>query len=234
MEKRLFHKLMSGLIISAFVLFLLVPAEKIFAEYVEYGTVKYAKKLVLINGGYIDAPNRPYFLEMGSKTKNAKKVTVNIENKGIVYGDATKNSYTGEYQIQLYVHGTGTTKLTIKVNKSGRVKTYKATIKTVDYQNPVKELKIGNKNYASKFKKTKQYNKVKFPSKKGKLVVKPAKNWKVKQIEVYGDTKDGYTEVKVDNVKTYNLSKFVFVKDAYVTLVNTKTKAVERLELLKN
>ena len=230
MGNKMLHRLMSGLLIAVFVLCLLVPTKKSFAAYIDYETVKYAKKITLISKGYKDASNRPYLLDMGSKVKGAKKVTIDIKGSG-VYGDATENAYTGGYDINLYAHASGKAKLAVKVTKGGKVKTYKATIKVVDYKNPVKSLKIGSKNYAGKFKKYKLIKGIKFPSKKGKLTVTPAKNWKVKEIEVIGTTKDGSKDITVKKVKKYDLSKFTTLSGVFVTLTNKKTKAVEQVRL---
>ena len=113
----------------------------------------------------------------------------------------------------------GTTKITYKL--AGKTKT--VTFKVCKWQNPVKTLKIGSKNYASKFKKSASAGTT--IDLGGKTVkVKAASGWKVQKILAITDT--GSVKTVKNFKKLPTTTYFVQVK-----LKNKNTKAVETVSV---
>ena len=114
-------------------------------------------------------------------------------------------------------------KATITVGYEGETYTIKFIVKK--YVSPVKTLKIGKKNYASKLKKW-DYTLASTSKLKGKLNVVPAKNWKLKSAKL------GYY-TKGMSYKTKSVKNGAKINGVYLTLTfkNKKTKVVETLTI---
>lgn len=227
------RRFIKALAVTAFAVLMFVPAKSIFA-YREYTPVlKYAKKLTIAACPPAQSVNNGYFLDLGAKIKKASKVTVESSNESAVRVDCFRYTDSEPFNIVLYANEKGIAKVTVNVWKNGTKKTYKTTVKTVQYQNPVKTLKIGSKNYGKKFKKADWCSSVKFPAAKKKITVNPASGWKVKSIGVSGFTGDGeFAEVKAKNKSNFNFKKYSSIRTITVTLKNTNTKAEQKLFLL--
>lgn len=129
-----------------------------------------------------------------AKSGNTAVATVKVQNGSTLMVTAKK---------------AGKAKITCTVG--GKKKSFTLVVKK--YKNPVKTFKVGGKNYASKFKKARDYY---GGHKAGKLTIKPASGWKL--VSIYGDGG------KVKNGK--KIDKFGFYQ---VELKNKKTGVVEYL-----
>ena len=98
----------------------------------------------------------------------------------------------GSWRIEAKLLKTGAADVLVKYYDSEDredTQTEKYRIVAFKYENPFKSLKIGKKNFASKFKKGFVYDKVKAKT-KGKLSFSLKKNWKAEIISTYNNTKE--------------------------------------------
>ena len=166
---------------------------------------------------------------MGSRLKGASKVTATSSKSSVV--EAAVNKYSDKYYIQLGTKKKGTSNITIKVQKAGKVKTYKTKVTVQKYSNPAKTFKVGSKNYAGGFKKLLQYHNVKFPAGKAKVSVKANSGWKINNITVSSYGASNYSKV-IKNNSTFDFSKLSGIrKSIVVSFTNTKTKLKSALFL---
>ena len=142
---------------------------------------------------YYESPDKKKISSV--KSSNKKVLTVKLQKNGM---------------LKLTKKKPGKAKVTYKL--AGKKKT--ANVVLHKYQNPLKTFKIGSKDYAAKFNKRCEY----YPSQitPGKLVVKPARNWVVKQIYIAGDNHERRVkgEYMLNSEQNY----------ISVYLVNKKTK----------
>ena len=111
----------------------------------------------------------------------------------------------------------GKSTITFKATKGSKTYSYKCVVKVMKYENPVKTLKIGSKNYASKFSKMDYIDLDGKKNYEGKLSIKTNKNWKVTYILIY--------DAKTDKVKEYKNNKKIKLKknqSLYIYFTNTK------------
>ena len=118
----------------------------------------------------------------------------------------------------------GTTTISYKMSNG---KSYSFVLKAIKYANPVKKLKIGDRNYASKVRSDdwKGINKEYLV---GKVSVKAKPGWALKKITVEkynSKSPTNYTAKKVKNNK--KLTKNSKVKYLHVTFKNKKSKVVQ-------
>lgn len=146
--------------------------------------------------------------------KNMTVLSFKSSNTKVIKAWTEKNAYDKKTYPMLNLKKPGTANLTLTY-KSG-TKKYKYTVKVqvIKYQNPFKTFKIGNKNYASAFKKVNMYGAtLKIPTLKNgnyKFELKPNKNFSIttaKLQQTSGNT------TKVVNIK--NAKKIKITKDAY-------------------
>ena len=153
-------------------------------------------------------------LEAYGDYKHGKKVaSVKSSNKKVA---TVKIVDGGSYNfIHITKKKAGTTKITYKL--AGKKKT--VTFKVVKWENPVKTLKIGSKNYASGFNKVARVPALNDMGSKT-IKVKAANGWKLQTIRAI----KGEGSVKtVKSGKKLPATTYML----WVTLKNTKTKAVE-------
>lgn len=82
------------------------------------------------------------------------------------------------------------------------------TVNSIKYRNPVKKLKVGKKSYKSKFKYKDSYQCKKSKKVRNKkLVIKPAKGWKIKSIRLEYAAGDGVGEKSLKNKKRFSSPK---------------------------
>ena len=140
-----------------------------------------------------------------------KKIT-NIKSTNEKVLVASEGWSRGSFSIQVKKAGNAK----VKYKQKGVKKSIK--FKVVKYKNPVKHLKIGSKDYAASFKKSRTAS-----AKNGqtKVSVTPASGWKVKGIFAGGDE-------KIANNSNLSSKSWEIV---WVYLANSKTGAVEKLTL---
>ena len=140
-------------------------------------------------------------INMGKKLKGATKVTVKSSNKKIAKQAFKWDKDSGKYLFIMTGSKKGTAKLTIKVTTKKGTSKYKCTIKTYKYKNPLKALKIGKKNIASKYKKQLYYETGELSKGSHKISVTPASGWKVRKIvySCYDFEKDKANDTKIKN-----------------------------------
>ena len=118
----------------------------------------------------------------------------------------------------------------VELKKAGRAKvTYKlggaeraVAFKVVKYASPVKSFKVGPKDYANKFKKSRSYR---LPAKKGdlgKLRVVPARGWKLKKLY------SGFSEQ--NSLKVCNGDELGGALNVRAVLRNARTGLTETIE----
>ena len=147
-----------------------------------------------------------------SSCSNAKPLAVKLSNKSVA-----RVSVSGG-QIVVTAKKPGTTTLKYRWNK----KNHTVKIKVYKYQNPLKSLTIGGKQYKSKFAK---HSVVALGSKipSGTVRVTGAKNWKVKEISYGYDV-----SIRLKNGSKLPKRSMGFL---WVTVYNTHTKVTEDLSL---
>ncbi|RHQ91038.1 hypothetical protein DWX83_09475 [Ruminococcus sp. AF21-42] len=146
---------------------------------------------------------------------------------------------TGDsYSCNIYIKmkKPGKTVLKVQVTENGKTKTVDTSEITVrKYSNPVKSLKVGNREYASKLNKLPSANLYNVKTGTYKISCTAAKGWKVKEITyaVRKNTSDyGSIEYrKLKNNGTVKLNK-KDMKDFYVELYNPTLKITSIVSLL--
>ncbi len=112
----------------------------------------------------------------------------------------------------------GTTTLSITVKCNGKKKVHKVKLKVVQYKNPFKTLKIGNKNYEKKLvnKKIFYISKPK-KNKNVKLSFKMKKGYEISTIYYHYIKKDGSSGLEIlKNGQRFKLRKnSVFIQISY-------------------
>lgn len=163
----------------------------------------------------------------------AKSGTItNVKSSNPKVVRATRDTYP--WAMYLTPRKAGTSIVTCKY----KGKTYKAKIVVKNWANPVKQLSIGGKNYASKFTRTAVTKRgstygyaIDVKTLKGKLKITPASGWKIASIRYgkfeptgafcnYRSIKNGST---IKSCKRYDRLSIFFR--------NTKTGGYERIDL---
>ena len=187
--------------------------------------VNYTTKTATLATGY-------YNVNLGKRYNSSKdKIRVSTSNKRVVAIEDKSDP-----SIQLKKPGKATVTFTV-YKKSGAKKSYKMKIKAVKYQNPFKSVKIGSKEYRSKFKNDVEYE-LEMGSGKYKVSVVPAKGWKIEKITHgwYGlDENDEFDfsnpiEKKIKNKGTISISKNKTISWLNFYMYNTKTGCKELID----
>ena len=191
-------------------------ADKAFAE---GGTIDFPTKLSMIYYPNDSAPN--YVL-----LENDMKVTIDMDTVQSTDPEvATLKIKSEDGQYGIYTTKAGKATVTFKAIAPGSA-TYvdwAIDVKVTKYANPCKSFKIGKKNYVKKFKK--QYWFLAPKKISGKLVIKPAKGWKMTGIEKYTDKAGTWKKVK-------NKKKIKLVKNDSV-LAHFKKKDIHEMVLIQ-
>lgn len=184
--------LFAGVLAMILVCAVMIMSQAVYADGPD-GEIKYGKKMTISKASHYA------IIEMGSKVKGAKKVTVTSSNKKVIKPDAEMTSYIKEPVVQVGKKGTATVKIKVKTKKG--TKTYKGKIKVIAYKNPMKKVKLGGKDITKKFKSSLYYSYTGEPG-KTKFSIKPAKGWKVKVIRYYRVSGDSAKSKKIKNNST--------------------------------
>lgn len=125
--------------------------------------------------------------------------------------------------ITLKLKKTGKAVVSFDVVGNGQTTSLKTTVTVKKYQRPCATFKVGNKNYASKFKKNSGYLTSHKGTPRRKITVKAAKGWRLYGIWYSKD--DGLDDKMIRNKKSVKFSvkkkKSVYI---YATFQNKKTK----------
>ncbi|MDY5497633.1 MAG: hypothetical protein SPF99_06585 [Anaerobutyricum sp.] len=174
---------------------------------------------VIKNNQLVLLKSDTYHLQMPYKVKK-----VVSDNEDLLYPDV---GWGNKKFIDLWSTKKGEANFTITY-KNGKKQSLH--VKVVDYTNPVKYVKIGS--YKFTFKKARNKNNILHKRLGGtqKVVVKPKKNWKVRDIQ-YFPADNGYLSGTPKHIK--NNKKYTFrrhsVNDVIVCLYNKKTHANAQL-----
>lgn len=194
---------------------ILMTATVAFAD--GFSVVKYSSRISVTKGDY-------YAINMGTKTKNAKTVTVKSSKASVA--DAFMSGST----VMFDAKKAGKATLTITVTaKNGKKKTYKCKVVIYNYTNPVKSFKVGNTQFASKFKRP-NVGELYTGAKKAKVTVTPKAGWKLKKIEhVMISFSDGMKEStkKVKNKSTISINGGYEIEEIVCTFYNPSKKLYE-------
>lgn len=153
-----------------------------------------------------------------SDIKNLKSSNTNIKVEATTYG-SIKVTFRDK---------TESTKISCKA-KGKKIST---TLKIKKYSNPCKSIKLGNKNFTSKFKNYWKYKQTK-TFKNQKLNITMNKNWKITSVYVYNSS--GYSRYTVNSSK---FNKKISIKGSYsyvdINCYNSKDKCYETLTFMKS
>ena len=173
----------------------------------------------------------------GVKTQDFIDNKVSIEAEGFNYSVASVYGgpgakMTSNCVVSILGNKKGKTKATITVRYGDNLeqkKDLKLNVTVNKYTNPCASLKIGKKNYASKFKK-KTYTDITLPKKSAKISVKPKKGWKLSRIFSLKFLGPANTKVvKIKNNKKLDKSKLQSA--IFVEFQNIKTKCKMTINL---
>ena len=166
--------------------------------------------------------NTTYGYFVNNPTKKDKITNIKVADKKIL--KAYRHSDT-KYEICLVPKKAGTTKVTFKYGK----KTFSMKVTVQKWVNPCKTLKLGNKNYASKFKND-QYYWFSKPSKtkKVKLSVKANKGWTLKSITYNNGSSPSYKKIKNNSTIKLPSNKNTYIS---VLFCNKKTGELVHISL---
>ena len=168
----------------------------------------------------VDRNHGYQFGEAGTKYK----ITNLKSSKSSVVDAEASSSSTGTF-IRFSVKKKGTARITFKVKAGAKTYSYKCKVTVWPYSNPVKTLKIGNRDYASKFKTGRYYTIGKKFSGKIKLGLKAG--WTLQTIRTYNPQGGA-------NMKTYNKSPSnkITVKKGYLLDIMLYNKKGYSLSLI--
>ena len=140
------------------------------------GFTKYSKKMTMYTGSKY---GNVYSINMGKKTKGAKKVTVKSSNKKVLepfhFGKPSND-------VMASAKKPGKATLTIKVKKGNKTKTYKIKVKVKKRVNPFKSFKVGKIKATSKFKRDQLVDVNVANNSKKKISIKLKSGYKLKKI----------------------------------------------------
>ena len=211
MKKRL-TKMLSAMLVLVMVMCLVPPVE-----------AAAATKKPKFPGGidfHYYAKDKPLNTEqwvLGEKGTNYKVTNLTSSDKKIV---TVSKIYDQEYTcIKFKVKKAGKAKVSFKVKAGSKTYSYECDVSVSKYSNPIKTLKIGTKNYASKFTKNNYYDLGENKKVTGKLAIKTNANWKIKYLYIWDYNKN--KEIKVKNNKNITLKKN---QSLMVSCYNSKTK----------
>lgn len=168
--------------------------------------VPYSKNVTVYK--FADKYDNYYYMDLGKKAANAKKITVKSSKKKVL---AEIDPYGSELFFR--ANKTGKTELTIKVTKkSGTVKKYKINVRVKKYESPIKSIKIGKSSYTKKLGNKTTLN-FKISGKSAKLSVKLKKGWKISKVYYYA-MYDGEDENLTDIDKSYKNNSVIKFKNS--------------------
>lgn len=132
--------------------------------------------------------------------------------------------------IALKLRKPGKAVVSFNVVYNGQTTSLKSTVTVKKYKRPCTTFKVGNKNYASKFKKNSLYYTSHKKTPKQKVTVKAAKGWKLAGIWYMNG--DGTGEKRIRNKSSVRLSaKKGQEAVIYAGFINKKTKEYQTVML---
>ena len=170
-------KIIKKIVIVVMALVLVLPAFPAIDVEATSAKPKFPTKMTVIY--YPKNKSRNYVLRTIG-TNSSVISNVKSSNKKVLRGK-------GGNMLGLDLRKAGKATVTFDALVSGKTYKYKSVVNVVKYENPFKTLKIGSKNYASKFKNG-EVNNWAESSKgtlKGKLNIVPKKNWKIQSINYF-------------------------------------------------
>ena len=148
-------------------------------------------------------------INLGGVAKTSDVTKLKSSNKSVV--KLSKFVYEGTVYVSVKPNKPGKATVTFDYKYKGKTCHAKVKVKVYKYFNAIKSLKIGSKNYASKFKKDNYaYLKKKLT---GKLKIKAKAGYKILDIYSY-NRKDG------SNFKTLKNGKKVTIKKGYALCID--------------
>ena len=147
----------------------------------------------------------------GKLPSKAEDITVVSSNPNVVAVKQVKKEDNGRCTISVQLNGSGKAKISLKATINGKKKIIQtSTVKVHKYNNPVKSLVIGEKDYASLMTEMPQVKDQSVTAGDYKLTCKPAKGWKIKKIH-YGiatvsDSTTSYAMKRIKNGGTVTVT----------------------------
>lgn len=196
-----------------------LPVTEVKADYMptlnKNMTLVYYQKEKWLNDTYVALPLNVKDTDKVTLSKvklsNSKVLKVKVEK----FGDA-------HHYLVLTTKKAGTSEISLDAKVNGKTHKIKCVVKVIKYKNPLKSLKIGSKNYASKFKNSESptWSSSGTDKIKGKLNIVPNKGWKISKI-VVRNTSTGKGKV-IKNKTNIDMSK-AGVDVLEITVKNSKT-----------
>jgi len=161
------------------------------------------------------------YLELLQNNKSVKGWTISrIKSSNTKVLTVKKSSVKNSSGVEITAKKAGKAVVSFRAKKGKNTYSYKCTVTVRKYTNPIKTLKLGNKNYRSQFANYDYFNLNSKKTVKGKLTVSAAKGWKLKEIQLYNS--------KTQKAKTIKNKSTVSLKNKtntlWLTFTNTKTK----------
>ena len=174
----------------------------------------------------------------GKLPSNAENITVVSSNPKVVAVKQVNKESNGKCTFSVQLNGSGKAKISLKAEINGKKKTIQtSTVKVHKYSNPVKQLTIGEKDYASLMTEMPQAKDQSVAAGDYKLTCKPAKGWKIKKIH-YGvaatsDSATSYTMKKIKNGGTITVVDGQSI-EVFVELYNPSRNITQTVNVTLN
>ena len=158
-----------------------------------------------------------------SKCKSSDPDVAVVEKDG---GVGDEDIY---YFITLKKPGKTTLKIPVKNEK-----TYTLKLTVTKFKNPLKQFKIGKKNYTKRYASSTDYGLKGRKNVEGILSIKPAKGYKLKKITIYQvyHQDDGYQSHDIQTVKDGDYIKMEYSSEMIIRLQNKSTKKTIELSFI--
>jgi len=164
-----------------------------------------------------------YKIGLPSDTRIMKVKNLKCSNPKVVSVSLTEADDRSFY-ITCNPRKAGTANIQFQVKVQGKTYKYAIPYTVIKYTNPVKTLKIGSVNYASKFKKSGVYIIGKKFS--GKLYITPQKGWKLDRLYTYTELDDAEPEECMQIHKYKKGMKITVNKGQHLSVEFKNTKGV--------
>ena len=166
------------------------------------------------------------FHTFGDEGVNYKITKMKSSNKKVMN---MSRIFDGENTLlKLKAQKPGKATITFKATVGNKTYNYKVKVKVIKYENPLKVLKIGKKDYAAKFAQEESYGLCK-KNLEGKLAIKASPNWKIDSIHIWDYNKNKH--IKVKNNKKISLKK---EQSLCISVSNKKTGQWTVLNLMNS
>ncbi len=224
-QNRKLSVLFAGLFLALGLMFGAVSTQAATLSLLDYARVNYAKNLSL------PMTNHNWRIKFTNLNK-ASSATVSSSNPEVATIAAYNNSLKGGC-VYVTPHEKGKTTLTVAFSfksSTGAIvnRNYTVNLTVYGWVNPVKTVKVGKTNHASKFARTNISAGTKLCQGRALIYVVPKSGWTLKGLYVQGLRKSGssyaYQRLKLGNKKVLDFRKYVGSPDIYIQVYSAAKK----------